>query len=188
MTVKFQDGTTVPAQVVGQDRSTDVAVLKAKPSPADLPALPLGSTNSLTVGDTLAVIGNPFGYNRSLSTGVVSALDRTMQLRIATELNLKRLIVGGLERVYEIGRIFRNEGIDTTHNPEFTMLELYAAYWNVDDMLQFNEELKVNPFDFTANTEIALLLLQDGKPDEALDCFLRTKMDVLVLGDYVIRR
>ena len=49
-----------------------------------------------------------------------------MQLRIATELNLKRLIVGGIERVYEIGRIFRNEGIDTTHNPEFTMLELYA--------------------------------------------------------------
>ncbi|MDQ2992848.1 MAG: lysine--tRNA ligase, partial [Candidatus Eremiobacteraeota bacterium] len=64
-----------------------------------------------------------------------------MQLRIATELNLKRLIVGGLERVYEIGRIFRNEGIDTTHNPEFTMLELYAAYWNVHDMLDFNEAL-----------------------------------------------
>jgi lysyl-tRNA synthetase class 2 len=70
-----------------------------------------------------------------------NALDRIMQLRIATELNLKRLIVGGLERVYEIGRIFRNEGIDTTHNPEFTMLELYAAYWDVNDMLAFNEEL-----------------------------------------------
>jgi lysyl-tRNA synthetase class 2 len=70
-----------------------------------------------------------------------NALDRVMQLRIATELNLKRLIVGGLERVYEIGRIFRNEGIDTTHNPEFTMLELYAAYWDVNDMLEFNEEL-----------------------------------------------
>ena len=71
----------------------------------------------------------------------VNALDQQMQLRIATELNLKRLIVGGLERVYEIGRIFRNEGIDTTHNPEFTMLELYAAYWDVNDMMQFNEEL-----------------------------------------------
>lgn len=71
----------------------------------------------------------------------VNALDQQMQLRIATELNLKRLIVGGLERVYEIGRIFRNEGIDTTHNPEFTMLELYAAYWNVEDMLAFNEAL-----------------------------------------------
>ena len=71
----------------------------------------------------------------------VNALDQQMQLRIATELNLKRLIVGGLERVYEIGRIFRNEGIDTTHNPEFTMLELYAAYWDVNDMMRFNEEL-----------------------------------------------
>ena len=70
-----------------------------------------------------------------------NALDRIMQLRIATELNLKRLIVAGLERVYEIGRIFRNEGIDTTHNPEFTMLELYAAYWDVGDMLEFNEAL-----------------------------------------------
>jgi lysyl-tRNA synthetase class 2 len=70
-----------------------------------------------------------------------NALDRIMQLRIATELNLKRLIVGGLERVYEIGRIFRNEGIDATHNPEFTMLELYAAYWDVRDMLEFNEAL-----------------------------------------------
>ncbi|MFN2449120.1 MAG: lysine--tRNA ligase [Candidatus Baltobacteraceae bacterium] len=71
----------------------------------------------------------------------VNALDQAMQLRIATELNLKRLIVGGMERVYEIGRIFRNEGIDTTHNPEFTMLELYAAYWNVHDMREFNEAL-----------------------------------------------
>jgi len=64
-----------------------------------------------------------------------------MTLRIATELNLKRLIVGGLERVYEIGRIFRNEGIDATHNPEFTMLELYAAYWSVHEMMDFNEAL-----------------------------------------------
>ena len=71
----------------------------------------------------------------------VNALDIEMTLRIATELNLKRLIVGGLERVYEIGRIFRNEGIDTTHNPEFTMLELYAAYWSVYEMMDFNEAL-----------------------------------------------
>jgi len=70
-----------------------------------------------------------------------NALDTKLTMRIATELNLKRLIVGGLERVYEIGRIFRNEGIDTTHNPEFTMLELYAAYWSVHDMMQFNEDL-----------------------------------------------
>ena len=70
-----------------------------------------------------------------------NALDQEMQLRIATELNLKRLIVAGMERVYEIGRIFRNEGINTTHNPEFTMLELYAAYWDVFDMMDFNEAL-----------------------------------------------
>ena len=70
-----------------------------------------------------------------------NALDIPLTLRIATELNLKRLIVGGLERVYEIGRIWRNEGIDATHNPEFTMLELYAAYWDVEDMMRFNEEL-----------------------------------------------
>jgi lysyl-tRNA synthetase class 2 len=70
-----------------------------------------------------------------------NALDLSLDLRIATELNLKRLIVGGLERVYEIGRIFRNEGIDSTHNPEFTMLELYAAYWSVDEMMAFNERL-----------------------------------------------
>ncbi len=70
-----------------------------------------------------------------------NALDIPLSLRIATELYLKRLIVGGMERVYEIGRTFRNEGIDATHNPEFTMLELYAAYWDVNDMMRFNEEL-----------------------------------------------
>jgi len=70
-----------------------------------------------------------------------NALDIPLSLRIATELYLKRLIVGGMERVYEIGRIWRNEGIDATHNPEFTMLELYAAYWDVGDMMRFNEEL-----------------------------------------------
>lgn len=57
-----------------------------------------------------------------------NALDMDLYLRIALELHLKRLIVGGMEKVYEIGRVFRNEGIDTTHNPEFTMLEAYTAY------------------------------------------------------------
>ncbi len=71
----------------------------------------------------------------------LNALDIEMDMRIATELNLKRLIVGGLERVYEIGRIFRNEGIDRTHNPEFTMLELYAAFWSMHEMMAFNEAL-----------------------------------------------
>ncbi len=78
---------------------------------------------------------------RPFLTHVNALSGEEMQLRIATELNLKRLIVGGMERVYEIGRIFRNEGIDTTHNPEFTMMELYAAYWDVQDMADFNEAL-----------------------------------------------
>ena len=55
-----------------------------------------------------------------------------MYMRIATELHLKRLIVGGMERVYEVGRIFRNEGMDTKHNPEFTTCELYQAFTNLD--------------------------------------------------------
>ena len=64
-----------------------------------------------------------------------NALDIDLYLRIALELHLKRLMVGGIERVYEIGRVFRNEGIDATHNPEFTMIELYQAYGElrVDD-------------------------------------------------------
>jgi len=78
---------------------------------------------------------------RPFLTHVNALSGEEMQLRIATELNLKRCIVGGMERVYEIGRIFRNEGIDTTHNPEFTMLELYCAYWDMNDMLEFNEAL-----------------------------------------------
>lgn len=69
------------------------------------------------------------------------ALDIGMYLRIATELHLKRLIVGGLERVFEIGRIFRNEGIDATHNPEFTMLESYEAYADYLDILEMVEEI-----------------------------------------------
>jgi lysyl-tRNA synthetase class 2 len=57
-----------------------------------------------------------------------NALDEDLKLRISLELYLKRLIVGGLEKVYEIGRVFRNEGVDTRHNPEFTLMELYQAY------------------------------------------------------------
>ncbi|MBP5743640.1 MAG: lysine--tRNA ligase [Oscillospiraceae bacterium] len=70
-----------------------------------------------------------------------NALDLDMYLRIATELNLKRLIVGGMERVYEVGRIFRNEGMDTRHNPEFTTVELYQAYADFNDMMDLFEDL-----------------------------------------------
>ena len=70
-----------------------------------------------------------------------NTLDIDMYLRIATELNLKRLIVGGYDKVYEMGRIFRNEGMDIRHNPEFTSIELYAAYENYHDMMDITEEL-----------------------------------------------
>lgn len=69
-----------------------------------------------------------------------NTLDMDMYLRIATELNLKRLIVGGIERVYEIGRQFRNEGMDTKHNPEFTTVELYESYADFNDMMDLFEE------------------------------------------------
>ena len=70
-----------------------------------------------------------------------NTLDIDMYLRIATELNLKRLIVGGIERVYEIGRIFRNEGMDTKHNPEFTTVELYESYADFNDMMDLFEDM-----------------------------------------------
>lgn len=70
-----------------------------------------------------------------------NALDMELYLRIALELHLKRLVIGGMEKVFEIGRVFRNEGIDTTHNPEFTMLELYTAYHDYWDVMDLVEEL-----------------------------------------------
>jgi len=73
-----------------------------------------------------------------------NALDMQMFMRIAIELHLKRLIVGGLEKVYEIGRVYRNEGISTRHNPEFTMIELYEAYADYKDIMQLTEELVVH--------------------------------------------
>lgn len=70
-----------------------------------------------------------------------NALDMELYMRIAIELHLKRLIVGGLEKVYEIGRVFRNEGISTRHNPEFTMIELYEAYADYEDIMDLTESL-----------------------------------------------
>ena len=70
-----------------------------------------------------------------------NSLNIEMYLRIALELNLKRLIVGGFDRVYELGRVFRNEGMDIRHNPEFTMLELYASYQDYHDMMDITEEI-----------------------------------------------
>jgi lysyl-tRNA synthetase, class II len=74
-------------------------------------------------------------------TTTLNALDQEMFLRISLEIPLKKLIVGGMNRIYEIGRVFRNEGIDRNHNPEFTLLEAYAAYWDYKDMMVFVENL-----------------------------------------------
>lgn len=74
-------------------------------------------------------------------TTELNALHQQMYLRISLEISLKKLIVGGLDRVFEISKVFRNEGLDRTHNPEFTMLEAYAAYWDYNDMMVFTEEL-----------------------------------------------
>src|SRR5690606_40191148 len=70
-----------------------------------------------------------------------NALDMPLYLRIALELHLKRLIVGGMERVYEIGRVFRNEGLSTRHNPEFTMMELYQAFGDYTEVMAITERL-----------------------------------------------
>lgn len=80
--------------------------------------------------------GDPFKTHHN-------ALDMELYLRLAPELYLKKLLVGGFEKVYEIAKSFRNEGISTRHNPEFTMLEAYAAYWDYEDMISFLEEMVV---------------------------------------------
>src|SRR5436190_16423996 len=83
----------------------------------------------------------PGGANAKPFVTHHNALDQQMFLRIAPELYLKRLIVGGFERVFEINRNFRNEGISVRHNPEFTMMEFYAAYWTHHDLMDFTEEV-----------------------------------------------
>lgn len=74
-------------------------------------------------------------------TTVLNALDQEMFLRISLEISLKKLLVGGLDRIFEIGKVFRNEGIDRSHNPEFTLLEAYAAYWDYNDIMHLVETL-----------------------------------------------
>ena len=71
-------------------------------------------------------------------------MDMELYLRIALELHLKRLMVGGIERVFEIGRVFRNEGVDATHNPEFTMIEIYQAYGDYRSMMDLTEQIVVD--------------------------------------------
>ena len=88
-----------------------------------------------------------------------NALDMELYLRIALELHLKRLIVGGMEKVYEIGRVFRNEGIDTTHNPEFTMLEVYTAYTDYRDIMDLTEGIITH----TAQAVLGTLQIEYGE-------------------------
>jgi lysyl-tRNA synthetase, class II len=83
----------------------------------------------------------PGGANAKPFVTHHNALDQSMYLRIAPELYLKRLLVGGFERVFEINRSFRNEGVSVRHNPEFTMMEFYAAYWNHRDMMDYTEQV-----------------------------------------------
>lgn len=87
----------------------------------------------------------------------LNALDQQMYLRIALEISLKKLVVGGMQRIFEIGKVFRNEGLDRTHNPEFTMLETYAAYADYNNMMVLTEKLFENiALDLFGKTELTL--------------------------------
>jgi lysyl-tRNA synthetase class 2 len=106
-----------------------------------------------------------------------NALDKDMVLRIALELHLKRLIVGGMEKVYEIGRVFRNEGVDTTHNPEFTMLESYEAYADFNDVMDMTEGI----FQHVAKTVLGSETVEyDGKEIQVGGKFARKHMVDLI--------
>ncbi|HET6910504.1 MAG TPA: lysine--tRNA ligase [Mycobacteriales bacterium] len=94
----------------------------------------------------------------------MNAFDRDMYLRIALELPLKKLVVGGIDRVFEIGRTFRNEGIDTTHNPEFTMLEAYQAYGDYDTMAELTRDLIVSAAEALGSTMVPGTDIDLAKP------------------------
>ena len=112
----------------------------------------------------------PGGANAKPFTTHHNALDQQMFLRIAPELYLKRLIVGGFDRVFEINRNFRNEGISVRHNPEFTMMEFYAAYWNYQDLMGFTEQLVR---DAAIKAGDSLQLTYGGKPVDLAKPFER---------------
>ena len=100
----------------------------------------------------------------------LNALDQEMFMRISLEIPLKKLIVGGMNRVYEIGRVFRNEGIDRTHNPEFTMLEAYASYWDYNDMMSFVENLfEMLALELHGSTKIVIRSEEEGGHTVELD-------------------
>ncbi|KIA77662.1 Lysine--tRNA ligase [Parachlamydia acanthamoebae] len=95
----------------------------------------------------------------------LNALDQEMFMRISLEPSLKKLIVGGIDRVYEIGKVFRNEGIDRSHNPEFTLMEAYASYWDYKDMMVFCENLfEKMALHLYGTTEVPALSLETQQP------------------------
>lgn len=91
--------------------------------------------------ETPALHGQPGGAEAKPFTTFHNALEQDLTLRIATELHLKRLVVGGFDKVYELGRLYRNEGVSSRHNPEFTSIEIYEAYTDYNDTMQLTEEL-----------------------------------------------
>ncbi|NBS71885.1 MAG: lysine--tRNA ligase [Betaproteobacteria bacterium] len=121
----------------------------------------------------------PGGANAKPFVTHHNALDQEMYLRIAPELYLKRLIVGGFERVFEINRNFRNEGISVRHNPEFTMMEFYAAYWNYQDLMQFTEQLVR---DVAQQSTGSLQLTYNDKPVDVSKPFARLTIREAILA------
>ena len=94
-------------------------------------------------------------------------MDMHLTLRIATELHLKRLVVGGFDKVYEIGRIFRNEGLSTRHNPEFTSIELYQAYADYDDMMELTETLVCSKLEYVHDHMVGCSMSSQSTPMNA---------------------
>ena len=126
-----------------------------------------------------------------------NALDEDLKLRISLELYLKRLIVGGLERVYEIGRVFRNEGLDTRHNPEFTLMELYQAYTDYHGMMDLTENMyRYVAQEVLGTTTITYngVEMDLGKPFELLHvlcrhlCQLILPVDISMAGGHRLRK
>ncbi|HEV7679427.1 MAG TPA: lysine--tRNA ligase [Candidatus Dormibacteraeota bacterium] len=111
-----------------------------------------------------------------------NALDTDVYLRIAIELHLKRLLVGGYRRVYEIGRVFRNEGLSPRHNPEFTMLEAYEAYADYDVMRELTEAIIVDAANAVGADGSALLRTLEGKPLDLTAPFRTARMADLIAG------
>jgi len=113
--------------------------------------------------ETPTLVSNAGGASARPFETHFNALDEDMKLRISLELYLKRLIVGGLEKVYEIGRVYRNEGVDTRHNPEFTLMELYQAYTDYEGMMELTESM----FRYLAETVCGSTLIKYG--DKEID-------------------